>query len=96
MISILELRGKKIVLEKLNDKEGRTSKVKPGKKQEIILMENPTTGYELLKKRFSRHRDEVPNGVRATSKFLKVLNSNEETGVYVIETENSIYQITVI
>ena len=96
MILILELKGKRVFLKKLENLEGKHSRVPVDKVQEINLTENVTTGYTLMKKRVSKHRDEAPMSVPATSAVTEVLDSDDATGVHRVRTSNSIYEIKVI
>ena len=93
MISILELKDKRVILEKLEMKDGKKSKVNPGKIQEIVLSQNIITGYPVMKKRFSRNRDEAPRSVPGTSTVLQIVSNNEEEGLFKIETETSFYKV---
>ncbi|ETB63625.1 TPA: hypothetical protein DIC38_03505 [Candidatus Nomurabacteria bacterium] len=90
------LKGKKVFLEKLDDVEGSISKVSVGKKQEIFVAEEIIVGFPVMKKRVSRHRDEAPRSVNATSAVRKILTVEKEKGLYKFITENSIYEMKVI
>lgn len=93
MISILELKGFNVSIEKKELLPGKKSKTGVGKIQKIFLTENITTGYPVMKKRFSRHRDEIARSVPATSTVVEVVHFDDEKGLYKIKTETSIYEI---
>jgi branched-subunit amino acid aminotransferase/4-amino-4-deoxychorismate lyase len=93
MILILELKGMNVSIEKIELLPGKKSKTVVGKIRRITLTENITTGYPVMKRSFSRHRDEAARSIPATSTVVEVMSFDEENGLYKIKTETSIYKI---
>ncbi len=96
VLKVLETKGRKFILKKLENCDWGKSKVPIGKEKEIFVSENLVIGYPLMKRRFSRRRDNAPRSVPATSTIIEIisLSIDKETSTCKFRTDNSIYEIT--
>lgn len=96
MIPIIKLKGKRVSLTKIEDLPNRHSHGEIGRVQIVILTENIIMGYTVMKKRNSRHRDEAPMSVPATSAVSAILEADDKNSIYKIATQSSVYEIKVL
>lgn len=92
-LKILEIKERKFILKKIKNCPWSRSKVPVGKETAIFVSENLIIGYPLMKKRYSKHRDNAPRSLPATSTVIEIISTQKEDFLYQFRTENSVYEL---